>query len=454
MDKKKLMGLVFSLALFAACSSEEGAGVTTEPAGDLDTRLSVLPGEPTAEQKAIMDSILNTLDNGRSFVERTNDIKLDSNKVVFKDSTGEIGIEATATNVILLIDSVPTGHYFKASGEKYYSHRKCNVTLYGEESGTQMFYTGGNGWYMETSLLLAKDEVMVEKIRNGYAPENQEGCEADRAAFQLRCASYNGVYKDYNGENGCKRFVLQNACAIPLFGQVITPEILTQEAENYYKVRCDSVVTREGPDTLAAGGMPNSATECYSVCENSLGGKCETVCFDMEGENEHFNVQDDEEGPFDAQESESASSSEMPDLSGCASVHMSYRECEDNLDSMCSYLTCLDENGNPLPLSNTQGDVSTSSASMPEAMSSASVDVTMSATSMESCYSVCENSLNGKCYTVCPDMDGEDGYFNVQDDEDEPFDAQGGVTMSSASMPFPVTSASMPEAMSSASMPY
>ena len=50
-------------------------------------------------------------------------------------------------------------------------------------------------------------------------------------------------------------------------------------------------------------------------------------------------------------------------------------------------------------------------------------------------------------------MDGEDGYFNVQDDEDEPFDAQGGVTMSSASMPFPVTSAAMPEAMSSASMP-
>ena len=93
------------------------------------------------------------------------------------------------------------------------------------------------------------------------------------------------------------------------------------------------------------------------------------------------------------------------------------------------------------------------SAAMPEAMSSASVDGSMSATSMESCYSVCENSLNGKCYTVCPDMDGEDGYFNVQDDEDEPFDAQGGVTMSSASMPFPVTSAAMPEAMSSASMP-
>ena len=93
------------------------------------------------------------------------------------------------------------------------------------------------------------------------------------------------------------------------------------------------------------------------------------------------------------------------------------------------------------------------SAAMPEAMSSASVDGTMSSTSMQSCYTACENSLNGKCYTICPDMDGENEHFNVQDDDDEPFDGQGGVTMSSASMPFPVTSASMPEAMSSASMP-
>lgn len=444
MDKKKYIGVVFSLALFAACSSEEGAGVTTEPAGDLDTRLSVLPQEPSAGQKAIMDSILKTMESGGGgTVENTNVVRLDSGIVEIDDPSVEIPVPQTA-------------HDFETSGEVYYSRQGCNVTYYEAESGTQMLFTGTSADYMETSLLLTKDEVLIEKVENTYwFEEDKIDCEADLTAFRQRCESLYGVFRDYNDGTGCNDFRnLRVACAVPLFGLAITPEVLTHEADYYYKARCDSLVVAEGPQCSIVCTNPLENISSKDTVANPFDNmECKRICLDMEGEEEYFNVQGDDDDPFGTQDSESASSSEMPDLSGCASVHMSYRECEDNLDSMCSYLTCLDGNGNLLPLSNTQGDVSTSSASMPEAMSSASVDVTMSATSMESCYSVCENSLNGKCYTVCPDMDGEDGYFNVQDDEDEPFDAQGGVTMSSASMPFPVTSAAMPEAMSSASMP-
>lgn len=400
MDKKKYIGVVFSLALFAACSSEEGAGVTTEPAGDLDTRLSVLPQEPSAGQKAIMDSILKTMESGGGgTVENTNVVRLDSGIVEIDDPSVEIPVPQTA-------------HDFETSGEVYYSRQGCNVTYYEEESGTQMLFTGSSADYMETSLLLTKDEVLIEKVENTYwFEEDKIDCEADLTAFRQRCESLYGVFRDYNDGTGCNDFRnLRVACAVPLFGLAITPEVLTHEADYYYKARCDSLVVAEGPQCSIVCTNPLENISSKDTVANPFDNmECKTICLDMEGEEEHFNVQDDDDDPFDAQGGESMSSASMP-----------------------------------FPVT---------SAAMPEAMSSASVDGSMSATSMESCYSVCENSLNGKCYTVCPDMDGEDGYFNVQDDEDEPFDAQGGVTMSSASMPFPVTSASMPEAMSSASMP-
>ena len=64
---------------------------------------------------------------------------------------------------------------------------------------------------------------------------------------------------------------------------------------------------------------------------------------------------------------------------------------------------------------------------MPEVMSSAS---------MQSCYTVCENSLDGKCETVCHDMGGENEHFDVQDDDDDPLDAQGEHATSSTSMSY------------------
>ena len=399
MDKKKYIGIVFSLALFAACSSEEGAGVTTEPAGDLDTRLSVLPQEPSAGQKAIMDSILKTMESGGvGTLESTNEVRLDSGIVEIDDPSVQIPVPQTA-------------HDFETSGEVYYSRQGCNVTYYEAESGTQMLFTGTSADYMETSLLLTKDEVLIEKVENNYwFEEDKIDCEADLTAFRLRCESLYGVFRDYNDGTGCNDRRLQVACAVPLFGLAITPEVLTHEADYYYKARCDSLVVAEGPQCSIVCTNPLENISSKDTVANPFDNmECKRICLDMEGEEEHFNVQGDDDDPFDPQGGESMSSASMP-----------------------------------FPVT---------SAAMPEAMSSASVDGTMSSTSMQSCYTACENSLNGKCYTICPDMDGENEHFNVQDDEEDPFDAQGGVTMSSASMPFPVTSASMPEAMSSASMP-
>ena len=400
MDKKKYIGIVFSLALFAACSSEEGAGVTTAPAGDLDTRLSVLPQEPSAGQKAIMDSILKTMESGGGGTsENTNVVRLDSGIVEIDDPSVEIPVPQTA-------------HDFETSGEVYYSRQGCNVTYYEEESGTQMLFIGSSANYMETSLLLTKDEVLIEKVENVYwFEEDKIDCEADLTAFRLRCESLYGVFRDYNDGTGCNDFRnLRVACAVPLFGLAITPEVLTHEADYYYKARCDSLVVAEGPQCSIVCTNPLENISSKDTVANPFDNmECKRICLDMEGEEEYFNVQDNEEDPFDPQGGESMSSASMP-----------------------------------FPVT---------SAAMPEAMSSASVDGTMSSTSMQSCYTACENSLNGKCYTICPDMDGENEHFNVQDDDDEPFDGQGGVTMSSASMPFPVTSAAMPEAMSSASMP-
>lgn len=321
MDKKKYIGIVFSLALFAACSSEEGAGVTTEPAGDLDTRLSVLPQEPSAGQKAIMDSILKTMETGGNrTLEGTNEEWLDSGIVEIDDPSVEIPVPQTA-------------HDFETSGEVYYSRQGCNVTYYEEESGTQMLFTGSSADYMETSLLLTKDEVLIEKVENTYwFEEDKIDCEADLSAFRLRCESLYGVFRDYNDGTGCNDFRnLRVACAVPLFGLAITPEVLTHEADYYYKVRCDSLVVAEGP-------------QCSIVCTNPL---------------ENISSKDTVANPFD----------------------------------------------------------------------------------------------NMECKRICLDMEGEEEYFNVQGDEEDPFDPQGGESMSSASMPFPVTSAAMPEAMSSASMP-
>ena len=177
MDKKKLMGLVFPLALLAACSSDEGAGVTTEPAGDIDTKISVLPKDPySAEHVAIMDSILKTMEKGGA----------SSEEISSKPGNPEGSID---------LDSVPkTGHDFETSGEIYYSRQGCNVTYYEEESGTQMLFTGNSADYMETSLLLTKDEVMVEKVDNVYwFEEDQEDCEADLTAFRQRCMAYLGI---------------------------------------------------------------------------------------------------------------------------------------------------------------------------------------------------------------------------------------------------------------------
>lgn len=400
MDKKKYIGIVFSLALFAACSSEEGAGVTTEPAGDLDTRLSVLPQEPSAGQKAIMDSILKTMESGGGgTVETENVVRLDSGIVEIDDPSVQIPVPQTA-------------HDFETSGEVYYSRQGCNVTYYEEESGTQMLFTGTSADYMETSLLLTKDEVLIEKVENIYwFEEDKIDCEADLTAFRQRCESLYGVFRDYNDGTGCNDFRnLRVACAVPLFGLAITPEVLTHEADYYYKARCDSLVVAEGPQCSIVCTNPLENISSKDTVANPFDNmECKRICLDMEGEEEYFNVQGDDDDPYDGQGGVTMSSASMP-----------------------------------FPVT---------SAAMPEAMSSASVDGTMSSTSMQSCYTACENSLNGKCYTICPDMDGENEHFNVQDDDDEPFDGQGGVTMSSASMPFPVTSAAMPEAMSSASMP-
>jgi len=403
MDKKKYIGIVFSLALFAACSSEEGAGVTTEPAGDLDTRLSVLPGEPTAEQKAIMDSILKTMESGGGgTVENSNQVNFDTSKVHCKDSTGEVAVHAMNPSVEIPVPQ--TAHNFETSGEVYYSRQGCNVTYYEAESGTQMLFTGSSADYMETSLLLTKDEVLIEKVENTYwFEEDKIDCEADLTAFRQRCESLYGVFRDYNDGTGCNDFrLLRVACAVPLFGLAITPEVLTHEADYYYKARCDSLVVAEGPQCSIVCTNPLENISPNDTVANPFDNmKCQKICLDMEGENEHFKVQDDDDDTLGAQGGESMSSASMP-----------------------------------FPVA---------SALRPEAMSSAS---------MQSCYTVCENSLDGKCETVCLDMEGEDEYFNVQDDEEDPFDGQGSESMSSASMPFPVTSASMPEAMSSASMPY
>lgn len=400
MDKKKYIGIVFSLALFAACSSEEGAGVTTEPAGDLDTRLSVLPQEPSAGQKAIMDSILKTMESGGGGTsENTNVVRLDSGIVEIDDPSVEIPVPQTA-------------HDFETSGEVYYSRQGCNVTYYEEESGTQMLFIGSSANYMETSLLLTKDEVLIEKVENVYwFEEDKIDCEADLTAFRLRCESLYGVFRDYNDGTGCNDFRnLRVACAVPLFGLAITPEVLTHEADYYYKARCDSLVVAEGPQCSIVCTNPLENISSKDTVANPFDNmECKRICLDMDGEEEYFNVQGDDDDPYDGQGGVTMSSASMP-----------------------------------FPVT---------SAAMPEAMSSASVDGTMSSTLMQSCYTACENSLNGKCYTICPDMSGEDEHFNVQDDDDEPFDGQGGVTMSSASMPFPVTSSAMPEAMSSASMP-
>ena len=471
MDKKKLMGLVFPLALLAACSSDEGAGVTTEPAGDLDTKISVLPKDPySAEHVAIMDSILKTMEKGGA----------SSEEISSKPGNPEGSID---------LDSVPkTGHDFETSGEIYYSRQGCNVTYYEEESGTQMLFTGNSADYMETSLLLTKDEVMVEKVDNVYwFEEDQEDCEADLTAFRQRCESLYGVFRDYNDGTGCNDFRhLQVACAVPLFGLTITPEVLTHEADYYYKARCDSMVVAEGPqcsivctdpsgnnlpiDTLhfsfdnikcekvcvdedgeripstgkgydddsldTRGGHATSSTSmssavalalrpevmssasmqsCYTVCENSLDGKCETVCHEMDGENDHFDMQDDD----------TTFSAPMPEVTSSASMQSCYTVCEKSLGGKCEPV-CTDGDGEGIP-SIEQDNDTTFSALMPEVMSSAS---------MQSCYTVCENSLDGKCETVCHDMGGENGHFDVQDGDDDPLDAQGEHATSSTSMSY------------------
>ena len=213
MDKKKYIGIVFSLALFAACSSEEGAGVTTEPAGDLDTRLSVLPQEPSAGQKAIMDSILKTMESGGGgTVETENVVRLDSGIVEIDDPSVQIPVPQTA-------------HDFETSGEVYYSRQGCNVTYYEAESGTQMLFTGTSADYMETSLLLTKDEVLIEKVENTYwFEEDKIDCEADLTAFRQRCESLYGVFRDYNDGTGIRRGAIpwwwRRARSAPLYARI------------------------------------------------------------------------------------------------------------------------------------------------------------------------------------------------------------------------------------------
>lgn len=443
MNKKKYIGLVFSLALFAACSSDEGAGVTTEPAGDLDTRLSALLKEPSAGQKAIMDSILKTMETGGNrTLETESQVKLDSGIVEIDDPSVQIPVPQTA-------------HDFETSGEVYYSRQGCNVTYYEAESGTQMLFTGSSAYYMETSLLLTKDEVLIEKVENNYwFEEDKVDCEADLTAFRLRCESLYGVFRDYNDGTGCNDQRLQVACAVPLFGLAITPEVLKHEADYYYKARCDSLVVAEDPQCSIVCTNPLENISPNDTVANPFDNmKCQKICLDMEGENEHFKVQDDDDDTLGAQGGESMSSASMPfpvasalrpEAMSSASMQSCYTVCENSLDGKCETV-CLDMEGEDEYFNVQDDEDDPFDGQGSESMSSAS---------MQSCYSVCENSLNGKCYTVCPDMDDENEHFNVQDDEEDPFDAQGGESMSSASMPFPVTSASMPEAMSSASMPY
>lgn len=276
MDKKKLTGLVFLLALLAACSSDESAGVTTEPAGDLGTKMSVLPKDPySAEHVAIMDSILKTMEKGgRSSEESSNESRRDSNIVDPDDAS-----------VILPVPQ--TAHDFETSGEIYYSRQGCKVTYYEEESGTQMLFTGSSADYMETSLLLKNDEVMVEKVENVYwFEEDQEDCEADLTAFRQRCESLYGVFRDYNDGTGCNDFRhLQVACAVPLFGLAITPEVLTHEANYYYKARCDSLVVAEGPQCSIVCTDPSGNNLPIDSVHFSFDNiKCEKVCVGVDGE--------------------------------------------------------------------------------------------------------------------------------------------------------------------------
>ena len=290
--------LLFVIILFAACSNSDNlAGVTTEPndvAKETENALSASVGLSsgfetsggTGEETAL--SCEKNVSRSSSSASRKRssssafavalssasvilDVKPDSLRAVL-DSVlaileGNNGFAQSNDSTLLpTTSSSKTVYNFMTAGQLYSEQAQCFVRLYEEENGVQM--VGGlRGFFMQTTLVLRDEHVMLRMLSNNYwGGDIVTECRTDSMNFQKNCESQSGTFRNYRTGSGCENAggTLQLACAIPMPEKAVVSELLTDEAE-MYKQNCKSEPIKE--------------PVCTVVCETGDGDEsCHMSC--------------------------------------------------------------------------------------------------------------------------------------------------------------------------------
>lgn len=273
---------LFAIILFMACSdSGDLAGVTTEPndvAKESENALSASVGISSASEtsggtgeEAAISCEKNVFKSSSSSAAVILDVMpdslravLDSVLAILEENNGFA--QSNDSTHSPTTSSSKTSYDFKTQGKTYSEQSQCYVRLYEEENGVQM--VGGlHGFFMQTTLVLRNERVVLRMLNNSYWGGNLvTECRTDSMSFQKNCESQSGVFRNYRTGSGCESAggVLQLACAIPMPENAVISALLTDEAE-MYKRNCKSEPIKE--------------PVCTVVCETGDGDEsCHMSC--------------------------------------------------------------------------------------------------------------------------------------------------------------------------------
>ena len=127
----------------------------------------------------------------------------------------------------------------------FYEAADCYVSIFEQESGVRIIYSGKElkGSFARISLYYPEDGVLLRLVNNSYWGG---ACEEDLVAFKSECENELGIFRDYKNGVGCT----QNG---------------KMEA-NLYKRICDSTPILPARECSVYCRIENDVSVCDTTC--------------------------------------------------------------------------------------------------------------------------------------------------------------------------------------------
>ncbi len=169
-----------------------------------------------------------------------------------------------------VVDPMPTTsssrteYRFKTEQEVFYEAADCYVSIFEQESGVRIIYSGKElkGSFARISLYYPEDGVLLRLVNNAYWGG---ACEEDLAAFKSECENELGVFRDYKNGVGCtQNGKMEAACAT--LADAGSPRAMLQREANLYKRICDSNPTPAARECSVYCRIENNVSVCDTTC--------------------------------------------------------------------------------------------------------------------------------------------------------------------------------------------